>query len=90
MVFTDNIITIFCIILLFDFIIAAFWFLFYSLFFADTVSDTRIQHTTYASLYKHSSSDPMRMNNYVAKVEKMAKYLYPLGTKDGAPSEVES
>ena len=50
------------------------------------MSDTRIQHTTYQSLYKDSNADPMGMNNKAVKMEKIATYSYPWRTKDGAPS----
>ena len=75
-VFTDTIITISQIILLFDFVVAAVQFFFHSLFFVDTMSDIRIHYTTYRSMYKDGNADPMGMNNDAAKMEKIAKYAY--------------
>ena len=78
-----------CIHLLRDFVVVAVRIFFHTLFFGDTMSGTKIEHKTYLSLYKDSSSDPRRKNDDVAKVEKLAKYLHPWRTKDGAILEGE-
>lgn len=48
-----------------------------------------IEHKNYVSLYKDISLDPMGMNDDPAKVERLAKYLHPWRTKDGAFSKDE-
>lgn len=53
------------------------------------MSGKKIQHTTYTSLYKDSSSDLMGMNNDVSEVEKIAEYTYPWRTTDGPHTVTE-
>ena len=48
---------------------------------------TKIEHKSYASLYKDISLDPMGMNDDPAKVKRLTKYLHPWRTTDGAISE---
>ena len=50
---------------------------------------TKIKHKNYVSLYKDISLDLMEMNDDPAKMERLAKYLHPWQTKDGAILEDE-